>query len=219
MLLLLSINTYYLLLNSLLLIDQRLIFLFFSPFFFFPGVSFLQSITLNYWNPPITLPGDKPSRYDEFCDYHVLEIGCLLWDCRFKDDIMFSKWQLLGDILLDRSNSAVMTRYVSSRDNLRILMNLLRVWSISTASFVLRVIENLWCYVEFNILTCFIDQKKEAWMTFNDQRKDVPSVIWIFVLNGGFCTFQESSKSIQIEAFHVFKVQYKILWLSTQCES
>ncbi|KAK6133207.1 hypothetical protein DH2020_033043 [Rehmannia glutinosa] len=33
---------------------------------------------------------------------------------------------LLGDMLLDRSNSAVMTRYVSSRDNLRILMNLLR---------------------------------------------------------------------------------------------
>ncbi|XP_057795027.1 putative MO25-like protein At5g47540 isoform X1 [Salvia miltiorrhiza] len=35
--------------------------------------------------------------------------------------------KLLGDILLDRSNSAVMIRYVSSRDNLRILMNLLRV--------------------------------------------------------------------------------------------
>ncbi|CAA0836523.1 Putative MO25-like protein [Striga hermonthica] len=34
--------------------------------------------------------------------------------------------KLLGDILLDRSNSAVMTRYVNSRDNLRILMNLLR---------------------------------------------------------------------------------------------
>lgn len=34
--------------------------------------------------------------------------------------------KLLGDILLDRSNSAVMTRYVSSRENLRILMNLLR---------------------------------------------------------------------------------------------
>ncbi|KAG5395110.1 hypothetical protein IGI04_025073 [Brassica rapa subsp. trilocularis] len=50
--------------------------------------------------------------------------------------------KLLGDILLDRSNSAVMTKYVSSRDNLRILMNLLR----------------------------------------------------------------ESSKSIQIEAFHVFKI-------------
>ncbi|GER52872.1 inositol-1-monophosphatase family protein [Striga asiatica] len=33
---------------------------------------------------------------------------------------------LLGDILLDRSNSAVMTKYVCSRDNLRILMNLLR---------------------------------------------------------------------------------------------
>uniref|UniRef100_A0A1J3IYI8 Putative MO25-like protein n=1 Tax=Noccaea caerulescens TaxID=107243 RepID=A0A1J3IYI8_NOCCA len=34
--------------------------------------------------------------------------------------------KLLGDILLDRSNSAVMTKYVSSRENLRILMNLLR---------------------------------------------------------------------------------------------
>ncbi|KAL6520490.1 hypothetical protein OROHE_017078 [Orobanche hederae] len=34
--------------------------------------------------------------------------------------------KLLGDILLDRSNSAVMTKYVCSRDNLRILMNLLR---------------------------------------------------------------------------------------------
>lgn len=34
--------------------------------------------------------------------------------------------KLLGDILLDRSNSAVMTRYVSSKDNLRIMMNLLR---------------------------------------------------------------------------------------------
>ncbi|XP_071920801.1 putative MO25-like protein At5g47540 [Coffea arabica] len=53
---------------------------------------------------------------------------------------------LLGDMLLDRSNSAVMTRYVSSRDNLGILMNLLR----------------------------------------------------------------ESSKSIQIEAFHVFKVLLRI---------
>ncbi|KAF5943556.1 hypothetical protein HYC85_017633 [Camellia sinensis] len=37
--------------------------------------------------------------------------------------------KLLGDILLDRSNSAVMTRYVSSRDNLRILMNLLRLFA------------------------------------------------------------------------------------------
>uniref|UniRef100_A0A0C9S729 TSA: Wollemia nobilis Ref_Wollemi_Transcript_9849_1799 transcribed RNA sequence n=1 Tax=Wollemia nobilis TaxID=56998 RepID=A0A0C9S729_9CONI len=34
--------------------------------------------------------------------------------------------KLLGDMLLDRSNVAVMMRYVSSKDNLRILMNLLR---------------------------------------------------------------------------------------------
>ncbi|OWM83279.1 hypothetical protein CDL15_Pgr012760 [Punica granatum] len=36
--------------------------------------------------------------------------------------------KLLGDILLDRSNSAVMIRYVSSIGNLRILMNLLRLF-------------------------------------------------------------------------------------------
>ncbi|KAL2476034.1 putative MO25-like protein [Abeliophyllum distichum] len=34
--------------------------------------------------------------------------------------------KLLGDILLDRSNSSVMMRYVSSLDNMRVLMNLLR---------------------------------------------------------------------------------------------
>ncbi|KAL2466932.1 putative MO25-like protein [Abeliophyllum distichum] len=34
--------------------------------------------------------------------------------------------KLLGDILLDRSNSSVMIRYVSSKDNMRVLMNLLR---------------------------------------------------------------------------------------------
>lgn len=34
--------------------------------------------------------------------------------------------KLLGDILLDRSNSPVMIRYVSSKDNMRVLMNLLR---------------------------------------------------------------------------------------------
>lgn len=49
-------------------------------------------------------------------------VSCLL-------SVFLSLLQLLGDMLLDRSNSAVMTRYVSSRDNLRILMNLLRVCS------------------------------------------------------------------------------------------
>lgn len=34
--------------------------------------------------------------------------------------------KLLGDMLLDRSNSGVMIRYVSSTDNMRVLMNLLR---------------------------------------------------------------------------------------------
>ncbi|XP_010542195.1 PREDICTED: MO25-like protein At2g03410 isoform X1 [Tarenaya hassleriana] len=34
--------------------------------------------------------------------------------------------KLLGDVLMDRSNFSVMMRYVSSKDNLRIMMNLLR---------------------------------------------------------------------------------------------
>ncbi|CAD5318024.1 unnamed protein product [Arabidopsis thaliana] len=34
--------------------------------------------------------------------------------------------KLLGDVLMDRSNSGVMVKYVSSLDNLRIMMNLLR---------------------------------------------------------------------------------------------
>ncbi|XP_073149183.1 putative MO25-like protein At5g47540 isoform X2 [Henckelia pumila] len=34
--------------------------------------------------------------------------------------------KLLGDILLDRSNTGVMLSYVSSKDNMRVLMNLLR---------------------------------------------------------------------------------------------
>jgi hypothetical protein len=41
--------------------------------------------------------------------------------------VMIFSFQLLGDMLLDRSNAAVMMRYVSSKDNLMILMNLLRV--------------------------------------------------------------------------------------------
>ncbi|KAL6570820.1 hypothetical protein OROGR_000370 [Orobanche gracilis] len=36
------------------------------------------------------------------------------------------RFQLLGDILLDRSNSGIMIRYVSSKDNMRVLMNLMR---------------------------------------------------------------------------------------------
>jgi len=54
----------------------------------------------------------------------------MLWWCMVNCWVWFlSLSQLLGDMLLDRSNSAVMTQYVSSRENLRILMNLLRVWS------------------------------------------------------------------------------------------
>ncbi|PHT42999.1 hypothetical protein CQW23_17024 [Capsicum baccatum] len=39
---------------------------------------------------------------------------------------MLKEHRILGDILIGRSNSIVMTHYVISRDNLRILMNLLK---------------------------------------------------------------------------------------------
>lgn len=40
--------------------------------------------------------------------------------------------KLLGDILLDRSNSAVMTRYMSSRDNSLVRMGSMNELSIET---------------------------------------------------------------------------------------
>ncbi|KAL9254033.1 putative MO25-like protein [Drosera capensis] len=58
--------------------------------------------------------GEYNSKLLEFSDYITKRLGI----------------KLLGDLLLDRSNAIVMTRYVSSRDNLRILMNLLRVHTI-----------------------------------------------------------------------------------------
>ncbi|CAI0432162.1 unnamed protein product [Linum tenue] len=58
---------------------------------------------------------DKSLQQNLHCSYfHVIPFYLLLFT------------QLLGDMLLDRSNSAVMVRYVSSLDNLRIMMNLFR---------------------------------------------------------------------------------------------
>ncbi|GAY35352.1 hypothetical protein CUMW_015820 [Citrus unshiu] len=85
--------------------------------------------------------------------------------------------KLLGDILLDRSNSVVMTRYVSSRENLRILMNLLRV-----RYFPRMHVEDIF-YLAYQKL-----QGTEP-VTFDK-----------------ISLHMESSKSIQIEAFHVFKL-------------
>jgi hypothetical protein len=68
--------------------------------------------------------------------------------CNLETELCFSTvfvcFQLLGELLLDRHNFAIMTRYVSQPENLKTMMNMLR----------------------------------------------------------------ESSRNIQFEAFHVFKVQY-----------
>ena len=39
---------------------------------------------------------------------------------------MTARWQLVGELLLDRSNFNVMTVYISNPDNLKLMMNLLR---------------------------------------------------------------------------------------------
>ncbi|KAF2937538.1 putative MO25-like protein At5g47540 isoform X2 [Oryza sativa Japonica Group] len=53
--------------------------------------------------------------------------------------------QLLGDILLDKSNTTAMVRYVSSKDNLIILMNLLREQSRAIQVEAFRVFKLFTC--------------------------------------------------------------------------
>lgn len=62
-------------------------------------------------NMSITVPRTDAS------SFMILKLGTLL--------------QLLGDLLLDNSNAAVMVKYVSSLENMRVLMNLLRVNSLT----------------------------------------------------------------------------------------
>ena len=101
--------------------------------------------------------------------------------------VLIFSFQLLGDMLLDRSNAAVMMRYVSSKDNLMILMNLLRV---SVPHFTSG---NLSLQSTCRRLKC----------STSDSLYYLPPFLnfLVFYL---FC--QDSSKNIQIEAFHVFKV-------------
>jgi calcium binding protein 39 len=87
--------------------------------------------------------------------------------------------------MLDRSNAAVMMRYVSSKDNLMILMNLLRV------SIIHCIYSNL--SLQFFYYPCL---KYPSSDTFYYCCLQLFSVLFS----------QDSSKNIQIEAFHVFKV-------------
>lgn len=45
---------------------------------------------------------------------------------RHKSNTKFRFSQLLGELLLDRHNFTVMTRYISKPENLKLMMNLLR---------------------------------------------------------------------------------------------
>ncbi|KAG8636980.1 putative MO25-like protein At5g47540 isoform X2 [Manihot esculenta] len=87
--------------------------------------------------PNFDIAADAMATFKELLIRHKSTVAGFLsknydWDFNSKlleSDSYITKRQavkLLGEILLDRSNSAVMVRYVSSKDNLRILMNLLR---------------------------------------------------------------------------------------------
>ena len=96
--------------------------------------SSLGSITVSYWSHRII------SRGARLLKWVYKQNICLLanfWQAHGKKSkskkirkyilVSFFCWQLLGDMLLDRSNSSVMMRYVSSKDNLKVLMDLLKV--------------------------------------------------------------------------------------------
>ncbi|EEF33341.1 putative MO25-like protein At5g47540 isoform X2 [Ricinus communis] len=90
--------------------------------------------------PNFDIAADATATFKELLTRHKSTVAGFLsknYDWFFQDfnsqllesDNYITKRQaikLLSDILLDRSNSAIMVQYVSSKDNLRILMNLLR---------------------------------------------------------------------------------------------
>lgn len=94
--------------------------------------------------------------------------------------------QLLGDILLDNSNAAVMVRYVSSLNNMRILMNNLSVNSLASKHV---------------LITSMYDVRAQFLMIYSLPFLSHP----IF-----FILLQDPNKSIQRDAFDVFKVLLKI---------
>ncbi|KAF2285694.1 hypothetical protein GH714_007174 [Hevea brasiliensis] len=93
--------------------------------------------------PNFDIAADAMATFKELLTRHKSTVAGFLsknYDWFFQDfnskllesDSYITKRQavkLLSQILLDRSNSVVMVRYVNSKDNLRILMNLLRLFA------------------------------------------------------------------------------------------
>lgn len=79
--------------------------------------------------------------------------------------IHFFTFQLLGELLLDRHNFVVMTKYISNPDNLKLMMNLLRDKSrnIQFEAFHVFKVGNLinWLFTSFEFLYFY----NSAWKT------------------------------------------------------
>lgn len=84
----------------------------------------LENIFFMYYHIP----------YSQFLKY-VLCIFVVDIFAIYKLHLFIILSQLLGEMLWDRNNNAVMNQYVSSVDNLRILMNLLKVWNSLVSTF------------------------------------------------------------------------------------
>jgi hypothetical protein len=63
----------------------------------------------------ITLPADNPSKYAKLVTWHISFFSALL----------LISLQLLGELLLDRANFSIMTRYISNEENLKLMMIML----------------------------------------------------------------------------------------------
>ncbi|CAG2053206.1 unnamed protein product [Timema podura] len=85
--------------------------------------------------------------------------------------------KLLGELLLDRHNFTVMTRYISNPDNLKLMMNMLKEKSRNIQFEAFHV---------FKVMTRYISNPDNLKLMMN--------------------MLKEKSRNIQFEAFHVFKV-------------
>lgn len=116
------------------------------------------------------------------------------------------KWyssQLLRDILLERSNSAVMMRYVSSKEHLMIQMNLLRV-RFFYSPILTELPNHNHAQPPLALLVlqfCVSGRMRSPVQTLNSQT----FILLICLLRFSRC--QDESIAIQVEAFHVFKVR------------
>lgn len=103
-------------------------------------------------------------------------------------NLFLCMFQLLGAMLLDRSNTVVMVRYVSSLDNMRIQMNLLRDSNKTIQLQAFHVFKVMYVYNFLHVMSFYFLSIR-------------------FLLSDGFPLILLNSFSLQI------KTNRRILWM------